>query len=362
MSYISSIATAVPKYKYKQTELLGFLQNLSALDNDEKRKLKILYDNSGINYRYSVLEDYGLSINERSFFPQSTDLEPFPSLEKRMEIFLNESPKLSICAIQKCMEGKALPKEITHLITVSCTGLSAPGLDIQLVQDLGLNLNIERTSINFMGCYAAIHGIKLADYICKSDNNAKVLVVCVELCSLHFQKVKNMDNITSNLLFGDGAAAILVVGNTKAKHALKINGFYSHIEMSGKADMAWQLSSKGFLMTLSAYIPSLIENGFKNFVSQALGKYQLEENQIDYWAIHPGGRKIIDVIQKELALKPAQIASSYQVLSDFGNMSSPTILFVIKNILDSGIKSGDKIIGAAFGPGLTMETLALEVV
>ena len=203
MSFITSIATAVPSYKYQQSELLTFMQNLYDVDENDARKLKLLYDRSGIQSRYSVIEDYGLPIDKRSFFPQTRNLEPFPSLEKRMEVFLKESPKLSIKAIEKCINGKMKPTELTHLITVSCTGLSAPGLDIQLVQELSLNPNIERTSVNFMGCYAAIHGLKLADYICKSDVNAKVLVVCVELCTLHFQKENDMDNITSNLLFGD---------------------------------------------------------------------------------------------------------------------------------------------------------------
>ena len=362
MSFITSIATAVPSYKYQQSELLTFMQNLYDVDENDARKLKLLYDRSGIQSRYSVIEDYGLPIDKRSFFPQTRNLEPFPSLEKRMEVFLKESPKLSIKAIEKCINGKMKPTELTHLITVSCTGLSAPGLDIQLVQELSLNPNIERTSVNFMGCYAAIHGLKLADYICKSDVNAKVLVVCVELCTLHFQKENDMDNITSNLLFGDGAAAVLVVGKNIAQKGLKIKGFYSQIELSGKADMAWHLSSKGFLMTLSSYIPSLIEKGFKNLIIKALSEYNLKENQIDYWAIHPGGRKILDVITKELLIEQVQIGASYKVLSDYGNMSSPTILFVIKSILDNGVKSGDNILGAAFGPGLTMETMALEVV
>jgi len=362
MSFIISIATAVPSFKYQQSELLTFMQNLYDMDEQEARKLKLLYDRSGIKSRYSVLEDYGVPIENRSFFPQTRNLEPFPSLEKRMEVFLKESPKLSVKAVIDCLEGKLQASELTHLITVSCTGLSAPGLDIQLVQELGLNPNIQRTSVNFMGCYAAVHGLKLADYICRGDTHAKVLVVCVELCTLHFQKEIDMDNITSNLLFADGAAAALVVGKNIAPKGLKINGFYSQIELKGKADMAWHLSSKGFLMTLSSYIPSLIEKGFKDFINKALSQYKLKKSQIDFWAIHPGGRKILDVITNELQLNPKQIEQSYRVLSDYGNMSSPTILFVIKNIFDNGAKAGDQILGAAFGPGLTMETMAMEVV
>jgi predicted naringenin-chalcone synthase len=361
MSVITSIASAVPVYKYQQAELLGFMKNLYEMDEEGKRKLQYLYDRSGIKSRYSVIEDYGLPVDQREFFPKTRNLEPFPNLEKRMELFLKEAPQLGVKAINKCLDGKADPKELTHLITVSCTGMAAPGLDIQLVQELNLNPEIHRTSVNFMGCYAAVHGLKQADYICRSDENAKVLVVCVELCTLHFQKDHDMDNITSNLLFGDGAAAVLVVGNKVASKGIKIDGFHSYIELQGKSDMAWHLSSKGFLMTLSSYIPTLIERGFKALVNKSLNRYQLTEDDIAHWAIHPGGRKILEVIQKDLKIDPSKISSSFKILSDYGNMSSPTILFVLNDILQNGAKSGDKIFGAAFGPGLTMETMVLEV-
>ncbi|MFL5773754.1 MAG: type III polyketide synthase, partial [Flavisolibacter sp.] len=143
------------------------------------------------------------------------------------------------------------PKKITHLITVSCTGMSAPGLDLQVMELLDLEKNIFRTSINFMGCYAAIHALKIADLICKASPDAQVIVVCTELCTLHFQREATMDNITSSLLFGDGSAAALITHDNHPEDGLILDDFHSEIISKGKRDMAWELSSSGFLMTLS---------------------------------------------------------------------------------------------------------------
>jgi predicted naringenin-chalcone synthase len=170
-----------------------------------------------------------------------------------MDIYNKKAPLLSIDAIRNCLHEKIQPKEITHLITVSCTGMSAPGLDLQVMELMELNRNIFRTSINFMGCYAAIHALKIADAFCKVDKTAKVMIVCTELCTLHFQRETTMDNIASSLLFGDGSSAVLVTSDEADGDGLYIDRFYSEIIPKGKRDMAWELSSSGFLMTLSGY-------------------------------------------------------------------------------------------------------------
>lgn len=363
MSKIISIGTAVPSFKYKQSEIFDFMQVLHGYDEDESRKIKLLYDRSGINYRHSVISDYKAQVHERNFFPQTKDMEPFPSLESRMDLFFKEAPQLSIQAIQKCIEDKIAYTEITHIITVSCTGLSAPGLEIQLIKELKLAPQIERSSINFMGCYAAVHALKQADYICKCDRDAKVLVVCVELCSIHFQKNKVMDNIAANLLFADGAAAVLICHDDIKGKGILLKNFYSFLELEGETDMAWNISSKGFLMTLSSYIPKLIENGIKRLADEAMKKLKLQQGEIKFWALHPGGRKILEVMQKELNLTSEALDSSYEILRNFGNMSSPTVLFVLKDIWEKADwKKNEKIFGAAFGPGLTMETFLCQTV
>lgn len=335
------------------------MHTVYACDAVEKRKLKFLYNHSGIATRYSVVPDFSLPAPQWQFFTASENLEPFPSLDERMQCFHQNAANLSVDAVRDCLKNfKDQP--ITHLLTVSCTGMSAPGLDLELLELLELPLTTWRTSINFMGCYAAIHALKLADAICKADKTANVLIVCVECCTLHFQKEFTEDNITSSLLFGDGAAAVLVTGNAEHE-GLTIDKFYSTVSLKGKRDMVWEMSSKGFLMTLSGYIPALIEEDFDQLVNSALTNASLQKEDITHWCIHPGGKKILEAVHHSLGFTNGQLQHCYDVLHDYGNMSSPTVLFVLDRIrasLDN--KRSNKIFGAAFGPGLTMETFILS--
>ncbi len=352
----------MPEYQHKQEDILTFMQRVYAMNEVDKRKLKFLYHQSAIDKRYSVIPDYSLDADEWQFYPATENLDPFPCLELRMKWFNKTAAPLSVKAIEKCIENKISKEEITHLITVSCTGMSAPGLDLQIVEEMNLPSTIFRTSVNFMGCYAAIHGLKLADAFCRNDKNAKVLVVCTELCTLHFQRENTIDNIASSLLFGDGCAALLVTHDVDKKDGLQIKNFYSEVAFKGKKDMSWELSSSGFLMTLSGYVPELIEQDFNMLLMNALQNAKVNKNDISHWCIHPGGKRILSSIEKSIHISSDDLKESYNVLRDYGNMSSPTILFVLKEIMDS-LKSNKQkkanIFGAAFGPGLTMETFIL---
>jgi predicted naringenin-chalcone synthase len=359
LSKIVSIGTAVPDYRHEQDNILGFMQRVYALTEADKRKLKFLYQKGGIQTRYSVIPDYSLSTLDWQFYPPSEGIDPFPPLEKRMQWFNEYAPELSLKAINDCVENGA-DKNITHLITVSCTGMSAPGLDLQLLELLQLPPSTFRTSVNFMGCYAAIHALKMADAFCKNDISAKVLIVCTELCTLHFQKENTVDNITSSMLFGDGAAAVLVSGDDTAE-GLTIDHFYSLVATKGKQDMAWELSSKGFLMTLSGYVADLIEEDFGFFVNNSLSSANINKENITHWCIHPGGKKILEAVHTSLSFVNGQLKHCYKVLNDYGNMSSPTVLFVLKEIMQQLDRNKEqKIFGAAFGPGLTMESFILS--
>lgn len=333
------------------------MQNVYALNELEKRKIRFLYNQSGISFRHSVISDYSRNINEWKFYPQTENLEPFPSLEQRMNFFDRFAASLSVEAIRKCL-GTIHSNDITHLITVSCTGMSAPGLDLQVMELLELPSSTYRTSVNFMGCYAAIHALKMADMICKVEPGAKVLIVCTELCTLHFQKEPTIDNIASSLLFGDGSAAVLVVNENQPGKGILLTGFYSEVAPKGKKDMAWELSSTGFLMTLSGFVPDLIQEDFDPMINRALEKQGLQKQDIRHWCIHPGGKRILEAIEKSLCIDKSCFEHSYGVLNDYGNMSSPTVLFVLERFLEnSKIKStNEPLLAAAFGPGLTMET------
>jgi predicted naringenin-chalcone synthase len=362
LSKIISIGTALPAYKHQQEDILHFMQQVYAMNEVEKRKLKFLYHQSGINTRHSVVSDYNKPIGEWKFYPHSEALEPFPNLELRMSWYNKYAAPLSVDAIRNCVDGTIHTNEITHLITVSCTGMSAPGLDLQVMELLDLPKNTYRTSVNFMGCYAAIHALKMADAICKFDEKANVIIVCTELCTLHFQKEATTDNIASSLLFADGSAAVLVTHDKQYKTGWHIDDFYAEVVTKGKRDMAWELSGSGFLMTLSGYVPDLIEEDFASLVNRALQHSCKTKEAITDWCIHPGGRRIVDAIGKSLQLKPGVLKNSYHVLREYGNMSSPTILFVLKEIMQEAANTTQKkqAFGAAFGPGLTMETMLIS--
>lgn len=353
MADIISIATAVPEYCHRQEDIIEFMAKIYKLEPTAKRKLAFLYHHSGIETRYSVIDDYSLPEDKWDFLPLNGN--SFPTLEERMKIFDEEALKLSLNAIKKCIDGFITQEEITHLITVSCTGMSAPGLDLQIAEVLGLSPNVFRTSINFMGCYAAIHALKLAKLICDAEPDANVIIADTELCTLHFQQEYTTDNVASGLLFADGSSAVLVSNKLQSANAITLAGFFSHVAFKGKKDMAWELSSNGFLMTLSGYIPQLIKEDIDTLVTASLNHHKINKSEITHWCIHPGGKKIIEAIEKKLNLTEIDLHYSNKVLAKYGNMSSSTVLFVLEEMMHN-MQQNAKIFGVAFGPGLTMET------
>ncbi|HTF28361.1 MAG TPA: hypothetical protein VK625_05910, partial [Flavitalea sp.] len=262
MSYITAIGTANPAHRFSQSIIAEFMMRAMKLNNGDSRKLKTIFRASGIEFRHSVLEDYG-RIKGFTFYPDTIDLEPFPGTEKRLQIFRQHALALSLASINDMVES--FPgfdiRDITHVIVVCCTGMYAPGLDIDLVTSLKLPSTVQRTAINFMGCHASFNALKIADALCKSNALAKVLIVCTELCSLHFQRTVNDDNLLANALFADGSASLLVETNTRSHLKLKLENFHSDLALAGVSDMAWTIGNLGFEMKLSAYVPDLIRKG-----------------------------------------------------------------------------------------------------
>lgn len=369
-SLIVSIGTAVPENRYRQQEIVNFMSRYYGADEETSRRLNIIYQKSGIEFRYSVLPDFMAVGHHQSLFdtPQQN-----PLLSSRMGIYHQEAAKLGVNAVRECLRDidAALAKKllpVTHLITVSCTGMSAPGLDLQLMQELALPDNVQRTSVNFMGCYAAFHALKMADAICRSDERAMVMIVMVELCSLHFQPEMDNQNMVVNSLFADGAAAMLITSDKKMRHhsmpALRLNGFFSRVIHKGAAMMTWKPAETGFLMGLDALVPQLIEEHAFEMLEDALLHYGSKRSKVTHWAIHPGGRKILEAARSGMKLTNADLQESYAVLRNFGNMSSPTIAFVLKMIMQEKLrwKKKERIFAAGFGPGITIETAMLQPV
>ena len=357
MSYITAIGTATPQHQFSQSVIADFMVKAMQLDEADAKKLRALYRATGIESRYSVLSDYGKS-GDYEFYANTGDLNPMPSTKRRLEFFRKHAVELSREAALRALHD-VNPKDVTHLIVVSCTGLYAPGLDIDLIKALALRPDVQRTCINFMGCYAAINALKLADSFCGNEPDAKVLIICTELCSLHFQNTNTDDNMLANALFGDGSASLMVEGKTRKGLNLKPELFRCDLAMDGEEDMAWTVGDLGFEMKLSSYVPDIIRGGIKE-----LTKKLLNGTNVNYFAIHPGGKRILEVIEKELGLSREQNAYAYNVLKKYGNMSSPTIVFVLQELCRNlnGVDHNKKILSFAFGPGLTMESMLLSVV
>ncbi|WP_066832018.1 type III polyketide synthase [Rufibacter ruber] len=364
-SYLCAIGTANPPHAYPQLQIADFMAQALQLEEQETRKLKALYRVSGIEQRHTVLPDYGRENGNYDFYPNTPGLEPFPTVGQRMQVFQETALPLSVAAAQDCL--RQLPQvpvdSITHLITVSCTGMYAPGLDIELVQALGLSAQVQRTCVYFMGCYAAFNALKAADAICRADAHARVLIVCTELCTLHFQKRPESDHLVSNALFADGSAAVLVSAQPLSDLTLRVEAFHCDLAPSGQKEMAWHINDFGFEMTLSSYVPALIKQGIGQLTQKLLQKLNLSLEEVPHFAIHPGGRKILEVIEHALHLTREDNRHAYAVLRQFGNMSSATVLFVLKSLWQElqPQQQNEPILSFAFGPGLTLESMLLTV-
>lgn len=363
MSYIAAIGTAVPENRLSQATIASFMETMMDGDGNLNRKLRVVFGASGIEWRHSVLPDYGRTSGFTFYSDRSDD--SFPGTKQRMEVYRHEAVPLSIAAIDNMlsgMNGSFNLSEVTHLVVVSCTGMYAPGLDIDLIHRLQLSTSVQRTCIQFMGCYAAFNAIKVANAFCKADANAKVLVVCTELCSLHFQREATDDNILANALFADGSAALLVQNNPGPNVSLQLEAFHTDIAREGENDMAWEVGDYGFTMKLSGYIPSLVSKGTAPVVKELLHKAG-NGSRPKYFAIHPGGMRILNALEQMLDLSKEDNAVAYHVLQKYGNMSSVTIAFVLKELINRVKQDDDnaKVVALAFGPGLTMESVLMKI-
>ncbi|SEO08336.1 type III polyketide synthase [Mucilaginibacter sp. OK283] len=366
-SCISAIGIANPHNRIAQQDIYHFMVNAFGLDATNAARLKSIYDNSGIDYRYSVIPDFGESDpSNYTFFDPSGSFNPFPDTRKRLKLYQDEAIAIAINAVKNCLAGFGADalKQITHLVTISCTGMHAPGIDIELVEKLELNRDTERTCINFMGCYGAINGLKVADYICRANPEAKVLVVSVELCTLHFQKDNTLDNWVANSLFSDGAAAVLVENSLQRMRAgtnLILKNFYSEFVTEARDDMGWYVGNTGFEMKLTSRVSKQIKKNIKALTGRFLQKVKLNADEITAYAVHPGGRKILEAVEEALELPEESNAFAYETLQQYGNMSSATILFVLQKMLKAESLIDQKVMSFAFGPGLTVEGMILEM-
>jgi alpha-pyrone synthase len=348
-AYIHRIATAVPSHDVHRA-FVAFAESMLP-EGTARNLFKRMVRMSGIDHRYSFLQPIG---DGEHYWRDSENLYvlgDFPTTRRRMQAFEKFAPRLAACALDKLRLSLAERQAITHVIVTCCTGLYAPGLDIDIVNHLALNPSVERTMIGFMGCYAAINALKSAHHIVRSESDAKVLVLSLELCSLHLKETQDLEQMLSFLLFADGCSACLVGGEPEG---LAIESFLS-ITVPETSDLiTWRIGEMGFDMQLSGKVPAEIKRSLPDSCGEMLrGK---DVAAIDLWAVHPGGRTILDAVEQGLELRPDALAWSRDILARFGNMSSATVMFVLEEVLKHA-QSGQTGCAMSFGPGITAETM-----
>jgi alpha-pyrone synthase len=344
-AFINRIGCSVPPHDIHR-KFVDFVPNL--LKGDRERKMFArMAERSQIEHRYSCLSPSSnqSQLDEEDFYRR----EALPNTAQRMVRYNQEALPLATHAVAD-LGLKSELGEITHLIIASCTGFGAPGLDFQLIEHLGLAPTVERTIVGFMGCYAAIPALKLARHIVRSDEHARVLVVALELCTLHLQESDKLDELLSFLIFADGCSAALV---TSEPHGIEINNFASAILPATSDHITWQIGMLGFDMHLSGQVPSAILHHLPGQLPSLLAG--TDRQNVTLWAIHPGGRTVLDAVEHGLGLPPDALSYSRNILRDYGNMSSATVLFVLRRMLNQGaIGQGCAM---AFGPGIAAEAM-----
>ncbi len=348
-AYVNRIATAVPPNNV-HAGFVRLAETQLPEDHRQRTVFRRMAERSGIERRYSFLtpaaENDTAELDSAAFYVRGR----FPSTATRMRLFNDKAPGLAAAAVER-LELASGRDRLTHLLITCCTGFTAPGLDLELVERCRLPRSIERTIIGFMGCYAAMNALKLARHIVRSNPRARILIVNFELCTLHLQDTSDLAKLLTFLLWGDGCAASLV---SSEPHGLSLDSFRAVHFPDTTELMRWDIGDSGFDMVLSGKVPVAIEQGIRVHGNEILDG--ADPKAIELWAVHPGGRTVVDAVERAFAIAPAALSASRGVLRDFGNMSSATVMFVLKALLTAG-KPNAAGCGMAFGPGLMAETM-----
>ena len=369
---ILSIGTAVPPTRLPQDHVRDLFAAQPGNDRLSQRLVHAAFDAAAIENRHTVLTSLGIGQRpglpvadpqaERMPVLDDQGVLQRPSTGARNDAYIRLAPPLFADASRDALNRAGLaPTEVTHVVTVSCTGLFAPGPDYRLVRDLGLRETTERFHLGFVGCAAALPALRLASALCAAQPAAVVLVACAELCTLHFRPSADPEQIVAASVFADGAAAAVVTARADLIDAhngprLQLDRFGTTVTHEGEHDMAWTIGDAGFEMTLSAEVPRIIGREIRGAVGAFLG-----DDSPTAWAVHPGGRSVLDRVESGLDLPGDALATSRAVLRDYGNMSSATILFILARMLEGSDAGPDRsqIAALAFGPGLTVESALL---
>jgi len=348
-AYVNRVATAVPPHDVHDA-FRRFAESLFRNDRQSALLFRRMAARSGIDHRYSFLgpgpHPEGGYLDADGFYARGD----FPDTAARMRRFEQYAPSLAQTAVERLQLGNERAR-ITHLLITCCTGFSAPGLDLEVVERCNLASSVERTMIGFMGCYAAINALKLARHIVRSEPEARVLIINIELCTLHLREATDLEQMLAFLLFGDGCAACLVSAEPVGS---ALDSFRAVLVPDTRDLITWNIRDYGFDMVLSGQVPVTIHDALREHASEILAGAPVRS--IDLWAVHPGGRTVLDAVERAFGLAPAALAASREVLRRYGNMSSATVMFVIETLLRSDLR-GQTGCAMSFGPGLIAETM-----
>lgn len=355
---ILGVGTAVPSFGAPQAVAAQVAQVLCQRP-EQASLVPVLYRQTEVRSRHMVINDAifddvlaGTRASGSVFLPSGADDDHGPTTQQRMQVYCREAVPLALTAARLALaEARLTADDITHLVTISCTGFSAPGVDIALMKLLGLAPTVQRTHIGFMGCHGALNGLRVAHALTGADATARVLLCAVELCSIHYHYGWDPKRIVANALFADGAAALVGTAATSADWRLTANG--SYLFADSEAAMTWDVGNYGFEMTLSTKVPNLIQTHLRPWLEPWLGQHELRIADVASWAIHPGGPRILNTVSQALGIDTDATAVSREVLSECGNMSSPTVLFILQKLRQRAAPR--PCVALAFGPGLVVE-------
>jgi len=389
---IRGLGTAVPPLAMAQNDAGTLFFSFAEPAGGRERTLQALFRKSGVKKRHSVLlerEDGPLSRRQSFYHPARDASDQGPPTSVRMARYEKEAPSLAVTAAERALEeANTDPAAITHLVTVSCTGFFAPGPDSRLIETLGLPRSVERTHVGFMGCHGAMNGLRVGASHTGANPHARVLVCAVELCSLHVAYGWDPEDLVANAIFGDGAAAVVgrpalpeeiralgggeegipgsgpapgggpipAPGSAEAPWTITANGTF--LIPDSREAMSWRIGDHGFRMTLSPRVPDLIRAHLKSWLEGWLAREGVALEEVASWAIHPGGPRILGAVEEALALERSETEVAREVLAQHGNMSSPTILFILKEM--RARKVARPLVALAFGPGLVVEAVLIR--
>ena len=358
---ILGIGTATPDRRILQRDAAELAAGFTDNDREEHRVLAAIYRQTRIRSRGSVLlEAPGTAAWAQTFFPPASDAEPGgPGTKARMDRYAVEAGPLAIAAASRALDSAGVAAgDVTHLVTCSCTGFANPGFDLELLHGIGLQPSVARTHVGFMGCHGGFNALRVAEAFVEARPESIPLVVCVELCSLHFQYGSRSDTVVANSIFADGAAAVVGGHPTRHRPTWRIERQWSTVLPHSRDEMGWTIGDHGFEMSLSAAVPGTIGRHLPAATAAGLAAAGRALEDVGSWAVHPGGPRVLAGVQEALDLPHDALAASRDVLAEHGNMSSATILFILERLFRGD--AANPCVAMAFGPGLTAEFALIE--